>query len=180
MSESGTKRFTSWVLDLLKQYLAPAGIGAIVTAVATLGATIPRIEEKTRQLNELERDIAAYSKVIQRFYPLLESDQLRSLFPSNAQSLLSIDENPGKDTWFSAQLRRSPEGVFFLTCEGGMSSRTSGAFYGTWLIRGEAVRWAQKYVGPEEFQTVFDLEDLKRVSQLLDIDLCGERSFLKK
>jgi hypothetical protein len=168
--------------SLLRQYFAPTGVGVILGAIATLASVLPgfldrsqKLLDQGRRLALIEADVAAYSKVVSGFYKLLTQDQLQSLFPSDAKTLLertarSADD---EDNWSSVELKQSPEGAFFLWCEGGFDSKTNGAFYGTWLTRGQAIRWAQQHAGGvEEYQRVFSVDDLKLASKGADIGLC--------
>jgi hypothetical protein len=164
-----------WV-DLLKQYLAPAGIGALVGAVATVSTTLPKLfdnTDKIRQqraiLQELEEDYAAYSKVMQRFYPRLNSEQLNSLFPKNARQLAVARTDLLGTGWTSSALKQSEEGAYFVWC---VAKTTAGATAGMWLTRPEAKRWAVEYPSVSGFLNAFPDEDPRTVDRKTTVAIC--------
>jgi hypothetical protein len=164
--------------DLLKQYLAPAGIGALIGAVGVLATTLPQlltsIENLRRQqaaLELLHKDYLAYSVGVDRFRKLLSDDQINASFPRNAKEIDVADRNAGTEEQISAFLKQSREGAYFVWCEGGMSSSLDGSFSGKWLTRDDAVRWAHQHLEAGKFEKTFPEEDLRAVRRS-EIDLC--------
>jgi hypothetical protein len=160
--------------DLLKQYIAPAGIGATVAIVGALAVTLPKLldysDEIRRQeslLRKAEADYSAYSKVMQRYYRLLNDEKLRSLFPSDAISIARPDMAAlGNDEWTSIALKRSREGAYFVWCERGSDSSQGPAVAGEWLTRAEAQSWAVEYLSASAFLAAFPKDDPKTVNRI--------------
>jgi len=173
---STRKKFT----DALKEYLAPAGIGAIAGVVATMATVVPQIFDKTQQvieqqrhLNEIERDISAYSKVIRKMYPLLSTEQLADLFEDKGKVLINVDKGRmSNDSLISAELRQSPEGAYFVWCRTGMNSAYAGVSLGFWLTRREALAWASEFATAGEFKEVFGDEAFKSIDKTIQVPLC--------
>ena len=166
--------------SVLKEYLAPAGIGALLGAIATVVTVVPQAFDKTqqlleqrRQLAQIEQDISAYSKVIRKMYPLLSKKQLARLFEGKGKTLINVDKGSRvDDDVISAELRQSPEGAYFVWCETSMNSNYSGASLGFWLTRAEAMAWANAYATTDDFRKVFGDEAIKYVDKKLQVGLC--------
>ena len=167
--------------DLLKDNLVPAGVGALVGVVGTLALVVSQLFEKAEQISEqqrrssqIEQDISAYSRAIRKMYPLLSEKQLSNLFEGKGKFLINVDRGrTGDDSLMSAELRKSPEGAYFIWCRTGMNSSYRGASFGLWLTRGEAMAWADSYVTPKEFRALFDEDELKPVDRKIQVGLCG-------
>ena len=157
------------------------GIGVLIGVLSTLLATVPQLFDRAQKLADqrnalaqVEADITAYSRVMKRFRHLLSPAQMRDFFQQDASLLLAVDTGSrDTDDWLSAQLKKSPEGAYFIWCQGGMNSDTAGAFYGYWVTRPQAMRCAQEYATWNQAVEVFSEEELRRVDETLQIDRCG-------
>lgn len=166
--------------SLLKQYLAPAGVGILVGAVSTLGTTIPKLldakgdlAEQSKQITEqatqiqeqaqflglIEDDTRAYSEVLNALRAVLDNDDYYGLFPQDADILYEHEENLGTDAYYGYQLKRTRSGAYFLWEDGGYDSPTGSASYGTWFTREEAISWAYQNVSSEKFDALFTQEE---------------------
>ncbi|MEO7861047.1 MAG: hypothetical protein ABIU05_11485, partial [Nitrospirales bacterium] len=154
---------------LAREYLAPAGLGVVIGAIGTLATAVlqfldqsQKIIEQQRKLDLIKKDMSAYSKVIRKIYPLLPKDQLSDLFNEKGKTLIEINHgSPNDGTWMHAQLKISEEGVYYVWCESGMDSNLSGASSGKWLLREEAMAWANSNASASDFRSTFGDEGLK-------------------
>jgi len=169
----------SFLKPLLKQYLAPAGVGVLIGAAATLSTTLPKIFDSAkkisaekRKLKIIEADISAYSKVVSRFREILPKEDMLKLFPDDAKTLYIYDR-PGssEDDRVSVSLKQSSEGAYFLWTESSYNSELAAARFGKWLTRSEAMLWAQSYIPLVEFKKIFDTEDVNYIDTTIKIDL---------
>lgn len=178
MAKKTTPTESYWK-SLLKQYLAPAGIGVILGAAGALSTTLPKIFDYTkkiakekRKLKLIEADISAYSKVFAGFKNILSSDELKRLFPEDAKTLYTYDRPSAmEDDRVSVSLKQSKEGAFFLWTESSYNSELSAAIFGKWLTRSEATIWAQTYIPVTEFRRLFDPEDLNYIDTTVKVSL---------
>lgn len=165
---------------LIREYLAPAGIGAIIGAISTLATVVPQFMDKTKQIIEqrsllaqIEQDVESYSQVVKKLYPLLSRDQLANLFEGKGKTLLNVDRGKiDDDTWISAELKVSGEGAYFVWCRSGMNSSIDGASTGFWLTRRQAMAWADTYGSSQQLRAIFGEDAYKLVDTKLPIDLC--------
>lgn len=179
MSKTIKSTQESFWKSLLKQYLAPAGLGVIIGVVGALAATLPKIfdytkkiSEEKKKLNLIEEDIKAYSKVFSKFREVLSKDVMNSLFPDDAKTIYTYDKPSAmEDDRISVQLKQSKEGAFFLWTESSMNSELAGARFGKWLTRSEAIIWAQTYLPVLEFKKLFNPEDVNYIDTTIKIDL---------
>jgi len=166
--------------DMLKEYLAPAGIGALAGVITTLITVVPQAFDKTQEiikqqkkLEQIEADVSAYSKVVRKLYPLLTPEQLTDLFEDKGKVLITVDTgDTNNDTAISAELRQSPEGAYFIWCRTGMNTGYSGASLGFWLTRAEALAWANAYATASDFRETFGDDAFKLVNKNIQIGMC--------
>lgn len=170
--------------SLLKQYLAPTGIGVIIGALTSLLATVPnvidlkdKIQEQTSTIDKndlilrmIEEDTKAYSGVLNSLKDILEDDQYYGIFPEDAKVVFEHNENGGTDEWYSVQLKKTVDGAYFIWEEGGYDSPTFGAFTGNWFTRKDAIEWAYDNMSVNELKESFTREEIEFYLQDSNID----------
>jgi hypothetical protein len=167
--------------ELLKEYLAPAGLAALVSAGATVALLLPQWLDKNRELDEkrarlefVETDFSAYSRVMRKAYALLSPEQLAELFGEKGDLLVRVSNARLNDAaLLSAELRRSKEGVYFVWCRTREESSFKGRPIGFWLTRHEALSWVREYASADAFGRIFGEAAFRSIGSNHGSNPCG-------